>query len=574
MSNKVSVIIPTHNCEKYIVRCIESVMSQTYPDIEVIVVENNSEDNTPALCDEYDAKHQNLTIIHTKEKGVSRARNLGLSKATGDYIMFVDSDDWLAIDAVEKLVAKIKEDESDLVFCGYYNASPNDIKSCKALPFEKRDITNILVSDAPAFAHSKLFAKSMVKYLHFPEDISIGEDTATILPLISFAKKMSFLDEPLYYYFQNKDSALGSIFDNPEKMFSYAKSGLIALERANPAHVDKLACGIARRILNNRTWFLKHCYADVIEFVKTNMMKYFENNNMIINSPYLREIISFKTKQVVPSIAYYDNFGKQEWSKSQKACIEQLKTSGFFTKVMELSEKNCDIYNAPASVKSFYEQGQFEKVGDYFKLKKIHETGGVALSKNIYVIKPFGEPRTTPTFFSLIKQKEISHHVFGSIANTKVVEQVLETYSEIYEDQSASFSERVRQILISYYRYNGETWLTYLEDATIAVHGCESFSDFFNRNSLSTFVDDMLLPLIGSDYVFLSKAVMDQQNLIRDNQYNRIRELESGKSGHHSDAEFQLMKHERDIVINSTSWKFTRPLRFLGRVARKVFKRG
>ena len=123
---KISVIVPVYNIEKYLRKCIDSILSQTYENIEVILVDDGSTDNCGAICDEYAKIDPRIIVIHKKNAGVSAARNTGIMQCIGEYVFFVDSDDYLPIDSIEKLYNSINEYEADIsigieeYFC--YNA--------------------------------------------------------------------------------------------------------------------------------------------------------------------------------------------------------------------------------------------------------------------------------------------------------------------------------------------------------------------------------------------------------------------------------------------------------------------
>ena len=119
MVTKVSVIVPIYNVEKYLLRCIDSLIAQSLKDIEVILVDDGSPDQCPQLCDEYAEQYKNIKVIHQKNAGLGMARNAGLKIAKGEYIAFVDSDDYLDTDALEKLYQTAKKESADTVLGAY-----------------------------------------------------------------------------------------------------------------------------------------------------------------------------------------------------------------------------------------------------------------------------------------------------------------------------------------------------------------------------------------------------------------------------------------------------------------------
>ncbi len=139
----ISVIVPVYNVEKYLRRCVDSILAQTYTNLEIILVDDGSPDNCGKICDEYAKKDSRIKVIHQKNGGLSAARNAGLDIATGDYIGFVDSDDYISPEMYEKLLNILKESNSDLSVCGmdYYDENNNRID--QECPLTDRTFSNL-----------------------------------------------------------------------------------------------------------------------------------------------------------------------------------------------------------------------------------------------------------------------------------------------------------------------------------------------------------------------------------------------------------------------------------------------
>ena len=121
----VSIIIPVYNVESYLPECIESVLKQTYSHWELLLIDDGSSDGSPQICDEFQRKDSRIRAIHKENQGPSAARNLGIEIAGGDYIVFVDSDDWIAPGMLEEMAGKIYRYQTDLVMCGYERVHTN-----------------------------------------------------------------------------------------------------------------------------------------------------------------------------------------------------------------------------------------------------------------------------------------------------------------------------------------------------------------------------------------------------------------------------------------------------------------
>lgn len=224
MKNKqlVSIIIPVYNVEKYLERCIESVINQTYKNIEIILVNDGSTDNSLSICKKYKEKDKRIILIDQKNSGVSAARNAALKIAKGEYIQFTDSDDWLEKNMIEEMVYSSITNDSDIVICEYKNYYEKNNK------FENttfKDYTNItfkdLISDDTTnyggFPWNKLIKRKFIKNL-YSEDIHFYENLIFFLENSEDVKKYSVIHKPLYNYNINESSAIHSKKYNPKKI--------------------------------------------------------------------------------------------------------------------------------------------------------------------------------------------------------------------------------------------------------------------------------------------------------------------------------------------------------------------
>ena len=122
---KISMIVPVYQVEKYIAQCIESVLNQTFSDFELILIDDGSKDNSGAICDSYAAKDDRIIVIHTKNNGAATARNIGLERASGEYITFLDGDDYLAENMLSRLYEEIENSDYDIVLSDFLNIFPS-----------------------------------------------------------------------------------------------------------------------------------------------------------------------------------------------------------------------------------------------------------------------------------------------------------------------------------------------------------------------------------------------------------------------------------------------------------------
>ncbi len=204
---KVSVIVPVYNVEKYLRKCLDSLVNQTMKDYEVILVNDGSTDSSQSIIDEYKQKYSCIKAFKKENGGMSSARNLGLQYATGEYIAFVDSDDYVEVFFLEKMYEKAKSDNSDVVICDYYALNEEEKRYIKChMNYSPDEKIEYLIS--PPMVWSKLIKKEIMDQVKFTEGIYY-EDLDICIRLFPFVNKISFVEEPLYdYYLQHSGSIM------------------------------------------------------------------------------------------------------------------------------------------------------------------------------------------------------------------------------------------------------------------------------------------------------------------------------------------------------------------------------
>lgn len=218
MQRRVSVIIPVYNAEKYLARCIESVISQTYKHTEIILVNDGSTDNSGAICDQFASDYDNVLSIQKENGGVSSARNVGLTKVSGDYVCFVDGDDWLVGCMLEYLVRTIEEDKSDMAMCRIKSVSSYEneaIESYETITKYTQDSKQYLMDNFLKQGNSccaKLFKREQLLGIEFQQGLTIGEDMLFLLQVREKFSKVSVLEFAGYYYLQLPNSAMNKAF--------------------------------------------------------------------------------------------------------------------------------------------------------------------------------------------------------------------------------------------------------------------------------------------------------------------------------------------------------------------------
>lgn len=213
----VSIIIPIYKVEAYLKRCLDSVLNQAYTNLEIILVDDGSPDNCPQICDEYALRDQRIVVIHKKNGGLSDARNAGLDICNGEFISFVDSDDWLNENYINVLLELADKKNADITIGEHervYNDKPIYIenKKEKTLTLSAQEALNILFKRnhlSFILSWGKLYRKALFDEIRFPQG-KFHEDEFTTYHIFANADKIAYTSQVLYYYFQRGDSTMST----------------------------------------------------------------------------------------------------------------------------------------------------------------------------------------------------------------------------------------------------------------------------------------------------------------------------------------------------------------------------
>lgn len=212
---KISIVVPVFNAEGYIRECLDSLIQQTYWNIEIILIDDGSTDNSGKICDEYMKKDSRINVFHIKNSGPSAARNYGLKKITGDYLMFVDADDWIEQDTVKICYETITKENGDVLLFNLCKVNNDFRKDCRTLGrgnkrfrgTEIQYLEEVLVIPEKRIANSnisiigsvcKLYKKSILQECFFPEHVDYGEDCCFIAQILKKAGIVVYIDNVFY----------------------------------------------------------------------------------------------------------------------------------------------------------------------------------------------------------------------------------------------------------------------------------------------------------------------------------------------------------------------------------------
>lgn len=323
MENLVSIIIPVYNVEKYLNKCIESVVSQTYKNLDIIIIDDGSKDSSGKMCDEWASKDKRIRVIHKTNGGLSDARNVGIEHAKGNYISFVDSDDFIENDMIEVLLKEIKENNCDISICGYYKTYVDKdeiIDNSKEIfvmnKIEAIDRMNILGSyDVSAWG--KLFNISLIKDIRFPVG-KLSEDWFVMYKIFYNANRICYNPNPKYHYVQRA----GGISKNNPKInydaIQAAKECMEFIEEKCPNIIENatiMYCIANMGVYNSCILYNKEdkeVYSNIKKHLKTLL-----NSKNISIKKKIQFWILVRTKIIYRLIykVYYSNIRQKKMAK-------------------------------------------------------------------------------------------------------------------------------------------------------------------------------------------------------------------------------------------------------------------
>lgn len=219
----ISVIVPVYKVEQYLDRCVESILAQTFKDLEIILVDDGSPDACPQMCDKWAEQHQNIKVVHKPNGGLSSARNAGIEVASGDYIGFIDSDDYILPDMYECLFNALTENGADMSICGYQYIDQTT-GEVDLVETGKSTLTDCVLSRMEAYekinasytgysfyvtAWNKLYKKELFDNCRFPEG-KLHEDEYSVHHFFRQCEKIAVISKPLYMYIQRSGSIMST----------------------------------------------------------------------------------------------------------------------------------------------------------------------------------------------------------------------------------------------------------------------------------------------------------------------------------------------------------------------------
>lgn len=306
MNELISVIVPIYNTEKYLEKCLKSIIRQTYNNLEILLIDDGSTDKSISICERYKKKDSRIKLIIQKHKGVSNTRNLGIDVSKGEYIAFVDSDDWLEKNYIEELYSNLKTHNADIVKTGYY-CKINDKKigiENKKIDLKMKNIliTNIINGNIYSYVWSLLIKKDILNKnnIRFKRDISYMEDKIFFLELIESNASLYFLSKQLYHHIINNEGTSKKI-DNITKNINdilkvdYEIEKILKMHNIDRSYIEKAKTTHFNLIINS--YFKLYKKDGNIKEIKQEVRKILQNKQFIdIRNKANSKVMSIKFK--------------------------------------------------------------------------------------------------------------------------------------------------------------------------------------------------------------------------------------------------------------------------------------
>lgn len=261
----ISLIIPCYNAERTVSKCLDSVTNQIYKNLEIIIINDGSTDGTLEIIKQFQKEDSRLIVIDQTNSGVSKARNLGIQKAGGEYIFFVDSDDWVEKDYCSVLYKTLVENNADISISEAFYEDENGNQDFKHQTFDEsvsnydqQSALKLLLEDKIIQSHpwAKLYKSELLKNISFPENLEAFEDYYTMFKIFSDAEKVVKINKPIYHYVQFEDSLSHNL--TPKRAYHFFLALMEAYTFLNSQQIDKsFKKSILKNILKKSFMVLK-----------------------------------------------------------------------------------------------------------------------------------------------------------------------------------------------------------------------------------------------------------------------------------------------------------------------------
>lgn len=580
---KVSVIIPVYQVENYLERAVDSVLGQTLDEIEIILVDDGSEDSSWEICDNYQRRFpEKISVIHKQNQGLGMARNSGINASKGEYIAFLDSDDTVEPQMYERMYAKAKEGNYDIVMCDVriLYVQENRTVEISSYPEEEIDTADYIANgNNITYSVNKLFKRNIWKENKYKK--MLFEDISLIPALVSKYPHIGYVKEAFYNYYRRPNTISTSLTGNMEDIIQAYRDFII--DSSSNFHEESVYCA-AKQIYWNMTESRTLFQADFIEFLK-EYKHMFLLNNLVRQDKKVKNILSFIEKEVIPAHIICVTFKEKPSSRYLDIIQENFPNTKLTIAGKDYFPRN----ELPSSVCRAIEQGKYSFAEEYYALKILFMEGGIVIFPSMEPKLQLKKTRLNKIFFGFEDEEELTEGCFGALKNHYIIQALLDTYEKenIYNKALLPLRERLRDFLVVQFglRVNGRNQLLknevqiYLPSVLVYDmkdgENCCKHVDFPVPEGYEVICSNVLQmwsARLMENWNLYKKQLSINGRTADEKRIGKISEEKEMKTAENALRE-QLNKEMEqkiqeviDSYENSTCWKLTKPVRFFGKI--------
>ncbi len=453
---KVSVIIPVYQVEEYLERAVDSVLQQTLEEKEIILVDDGSEDASPAICDRYAREYPELVrVIHKENEGLGMARNTGVEAAAGEYVAFLDSDDTVEPEMYETLYRKAKEADYDIVMCDVKIVYVEEGRSSVVSTYtgEPVDLADYLLhGNNITYSVNKLYRRSIWQENRYEK--MLFEDIALIPALITRYPHIGYVPQPFYLYYRRANTISTTL---KGQMVDLVQAFRDFLDRSDPRYREEVVYNAAKQLYWNMLQSRVLFQADFIELLREYEAD-FRLNPYIEKDGKIRNLLEFLDHPVIPErfILLPDT------GRTGQEGAERL--ADFPRARCVQADVTClPPDSLPETVRQALCEGRELFAAEYAALRLLHEGGGIVLGPDSYPSLQLKKLRLNRVFFGFEDSEELTAGCFGALPGHYVIRALLDSYERdsIFNRAFLPLKDRLCDLLVLHFglKVNGRSQL-------------------------------------------------------------------------------------------------------------------
>ena len=574
---KVSVIIPVYQVENYLERAIDSVISQTLEDKEIILVDDGSTDCSPDICDRYARDYPDLVrVIHKENEGLGMARNTGVEMASGEYIAFLDSDDTVENTMYERMYEKAIEGNYDIVMCDVKIIYVEENKEKIICSYSKEEID---VSDYIAngnnitYSVNKLFKREIWEQNRYEK--MLFEDISLIPSLVSRYENIGYVNEAFYNYYRRANTISTTFIGN---MVDIIKAFRNFIKESNPDYREEVVYCIAKQLYWNINQSRTIFKADFIDFIN-EYKRYFLLNSYIQKDKKISELLDFIDKDIIP-----DNIICVHYKREiPDIYLDNIESNFPSTRIISVDENYFSKEELPENINRAISEEKFDYIEEYFALRTLCKEGGIVINTSMKANLNLKRLRLNRIFFGFEDHEELNMGCYGALKNHYVIQLILDSYEEdnIFNRAFLPLSERIRDFLVINFglRVNGRN--QFLKNEIKVYLPSILAYDMKDGENCCKNANIMCLP--GYEVIkdgvlkMWSERILTNWNLYKSELKNNgnikpIKNIAKIKTNYSNEINKEVNQRIKEVIDNyesSTCWRITKPIRAIAELMGK-----